>query len=295
MQNLSKRYQLSIFADGVPNVLLLPVITDLTLEFKVTRSAMYSLNTGHFKIYNISRDSAPLIAKDRFIATTYNRAVLQVQIGDQPYYTIFDGNIHEAYSYHDGVDFITEISCMQGGYDAQNAQISQTVTAGTPIADIFQLLANQFQYTEIGSVDPEVLATPPETRDTTLVGSVYKKMNALFGNSVFFDNGFINLVGDGCGIIVGDSIPSISYKDGLIGTPRRRGQQMNVEAILMPHLAAAQLVKVESLNLLYNGEYKIQSLTHSGILSKSVAAETTTSLELFAGLEGVPFRVAGGL
>ena len=80
------------------------------------------------------------------------------------------------------------------------------------------------------------------------------------------------------------SIPKITSTSGLLGTPRRRDAQLEIDLIFEPKMVVGQLVEVESSTAsVFNGQFKVIGIHHSGTISGAVASEVKTTLNLFIG------------
>lgn len=276
----NKRYEIQIYQENDPTALLIEPITGLTLDFTIEKTCAYNLNRAKLQLYNLSKATANLLRKDRFNFNNFYRIVVQLGVGDDPMYTVFDGNIHEAKDTTPFPDYVVSINAMEGGNDIQKANISQTISKGTDWLYIFNLLVKQCNWLQVGFIDNTVLPQEPLKMDLTLTGSVFSILQKYFGNNLHINNGFVNLIGNDAVVSNSNNLPVISKE--LIDRPDRGSAQIDVNTILMPYIQIAQLVRLESDVDIFNGDYKVQKIIHSGTISKTVASETTSFFELTA-------------
>ena len=67
-----------------------------------------------------------------------------------------------------------------------------------------------------------------------------------------------------------------------INTPRREGGLVNLTTLLEPGLVLGQILQVNSsVQPEFNGQYKVQSIKHTGTISEAVNGRVTTQLALW--------------
>ena len=79
-------------------------------------------------------------------------------------------------------------------------------------------------------------------------------------------------------------VPLITTKSGLIGTPRRQGNILDITLMFEPRIQIQQLIEVKSsINPIWDGQYKVIGLKHQGTISGAVGGDLTTNLQLYIG------------
>src|SRR5882724_4228558 len=125
----------------------------LTLTFDVQRNTLASANKGHFTILNLKPETRKRIFHDRYATLTYRQIKLQAGYEDEaPLPTIFQGNIVSAYSYRQGVNWVTEIEAFDGGFGIINSQVSVSIPAGYTFAQTMRNILSSMQKVNLGSI-----------------------------------------------------------------------------------------------------------------------------------------------
>jgi hypothetical protein len=251
-----------------------------TLEFDITRNVLTSANVCQVRVFNLNKRNRNQI---RFDISNYGelRGIeLRAGYGDNlP--IVFAGNVSQAWSAREGVNFVSQIECYDGGYALANGTFDQQFIANTFQKDILTSMIQTLPGVTvgvIGEVEGQI------SRGNAYSGNTADLINQLVPNQFFIDNQKANILGDSeC--LQGD-ITVISPDAGLLGTPIREETIVNFDMLFEPRLKIGQLITLRSVtDDSFNGDYKVISVKHRGVISESVAGDAITSCGLFKGVE----------
>jgi hypothetical protein len=250
-----------------------------TIEFDVTRNTLSSANVCQIRIYNLSlanRNAIRHNATDYGIP--YQSIVLRAGYGNNlP--VIFSGNISQAWSVREGVNFITQIECYDAGFAYVNGTTNISFPAGTPTQAIIASLAGSLPYTDVGSIGNYVGYTG---RGSTYSGNTMSILSDLTGGGVFIDNGSVNCLGTNEYIDAPGGVTVINSSSGLLATPVLENTIVRFDIIFEPTLHTGQSVLLESLtDNTFSGLYKIIGVKHRGMISDAVCGSVITTGEFF--------------
>lgn len=272
-----------------------------TIEFDIKRSNQQSTNVGSLRIYNLAEKTRAIVRKDEntYDGTFSTRLGVQFDAGyGTTLSTCFKGNANRAWSVREGVNWITQIEAFDGGDALINSKTSQTFASGTPTnAIINAAVGNMSQF----GVEPGTVSTFDGSlmRGNSLSGNSAQLINDYAPNAFFIDNEKAYVLKDNdC---VRGSIQTINSSTGLLGTPVRSKNKITFDILFEPRIKMAQIVKLESnaernarSPLSFNGNWKVISIHHHGMISYSNGGNAITSLELWQGPGGPEaFRVIG--
>lgn len=113
------------------------LIEHLRIAFEVTKTATPEPNTAIIKIYNLAPDNQAKVRNE------FTEVLLNAGYEDGMLLT-FRGNIKHAYRYRQGNDWITEIEAADGDKDFRQAEINETLAAGTTRAQIVDRCVGTF-------------------------------------------------------------------------------------------------------------------------------------------------------
>lgn len=270
------------------------IATPFTLEFDIVRNTSSSLNSATFRVYNLNETNRSLIFQNR---TSINdasgkrkRVLLQAGYNsldntinkDGDLTTIFRGDLLEAYSFRQGPDVITYINAQDGGFGAYNSTISTTLNAGASFKEVIEQVGSTIKGVEIGSIGetPGFFKTP-----TPLHGNSFYLLTEDYEGEVFIDLEKLNKLNRNEYIkSLGVGVPLINSDTGLLGTPLRQGTDLIVDMLFEPKINVGQLIEIKSqFNKKFDGQYKVNGVRHSGVISDAVGGECRTSLQLYIG------------
>jgi hypothetical protein len=261
---------------GAQNAVISPPIS---VYFDITRQSLATSNYATFKLVNLAEATRNAIFKDKFDITTFRSVQFRAGYGNfMP--LVFNGTVLQAYSYRQGVDFITEIQGQDGAFAMTNGFFSQTIQSGASAASILNLLSTNL---------PQISGTPiigdfptVNTRAEVLSGNTWGLIYEKSGGLAYIDNNQVKALNTD--EVIPGEIPLITGSTGLLGSPRRGNIQIEAELLFEPRLTVGQIVQLKSTtNSLFNGTYKVTGFKHSGLISPTVEAPRTTTCTLFKG------------
>lgn len=278
---LGRKYKLLV---ELENGKAIEITDPLTCQFDIQRNAAASLNNGTFKIYNLSPTNRNQLFQARVNAARIGGKSKKVvfQGGYDNLTTCFIGNVLEAYSYRQGVDIITVISCQDGGHSAYTSKISTTIEAGTSFFDTLKTLFGSMSGMSIGAIGN---IEGSHKKPVALFGSSFYLLRKNYGDEFFIDLSKMNWLKANEYIKnKGGLVPRINSQTGLLGTPILQGTLLIVNMLFEPRINVANLVDIESsINPQFNGQFKVLGVSHNGIISEAQSGAATTTLQLQAG------------
>lgn len=279
MDKLGRNYFLKI---QKPEGDFLEVRLPFSMEFDIQRNILSSANTSAIRVYNLSPNNRNQIRKDSTDFDLLIAVELQAGYGkNMP--TIFRGNVKQAWSHRQKVDFITEIQSFDGGFALVNGVTNQTFQENTPNVNILRNLMN-----DLPAVSPGTIGSFP---GSTLRGAAYSGRTAdilteLSGGTFFIDNEKAHCLGENeC---LQGSIEVLDSSSGLLGTPIREQNLLHIEIMFEPRLLLGQKIELRSIGSPnFNGFYRVMTIHHRGMISESVCGEAITMVGLAYGTEGL--------
>lgn len=273
-------YELAIEMDpGTSEAII--IRPPLTLTFNIVRNTLHGVNTATISVYNLKESTRRIVYHDRINTDTktYRRIVLRAGYGnDMP--IVFRGNIREASSARQGVNYITEIEAFDGGDAVINGFTVQTWPAGTNIRAIMTDIVKNMPNVVLGKIGD---FSGTSYRGTTVVGNSWEMLVRISGDQAqpFIDNEKVNVLG--VNEVIGNGFRILDASTGLLDTPKRQDTVLEIKTLLEPHLEIGQVVELRSMESLYNGRYKVCGLVHSGTISEAVGSVCTTEASLYLG------------
>jgi len=276
-----RQYQIQIECDDEVAIIKPP----FTINFSLNRDVGSTANTLNLKILNLSQHTRQKIFQDRYNTAriAYRRIELRAGYGtDMP--IIFQGNIQVAYNYREKTEWVTDITAWDGGAAFANSFSNFTLGAGTSQNAIISKL-----FTDMPGISPGIVSQFNGTseRGKTYFGNttdIIQEEVGIQGN-FFIDNekAFVLKPTDA----YNGTVQIINAKSGLLGTPRRYDARLDIDVLFEPHVSVGQVLQLQSLEAMYNGNYKVMGFTHQGIISEAANGELTTKLNLWYGIHGL--------
>lgn len=181
-----------------------------------------------------------------------------------------------SYKMGGSTDWITEIQAIPS--DAfEKSFINATFSGGTSLEDVLNYMVKQASDLKLGYITPEIQPLP---RNKTFIGQTIDLLGREYGGyDIFIDKGMLNILGEN-DVLPGDLVV-ITDASGLLGTPKRAMQYLEIEMLFEPQLKIGQAVSLMS-NLMpeLNQAYKIMGIKHSGTISERECGKLTTKLTL---------------
>ena len=274
MTKFGRNYSLTV---QTPAGQILTIKPPFTIEIDITRNTLTSSNVCQVRLYNLSKINRDLIRFNTYNFAEFSSISLNAGYGDS-LANVFAGNISRAWSVREGVNFITQIECYDGGFALVNGTVNVSFPAGTPYVTIIGALMSSLPNVTIGAIGnfPGVLP-----RANTYHGSPASLLTELTGGAFYIDGGKAyalrsNEYNAGLPIIV------ISDKTGLLNTPVLEETTARIEMLFEPTLNVGVLASVVSLTYPeINNVYVITSIKHRGIISPVVSGDLITTAEFF--------------
>jgi hypothetical protein len=239
-------------------------------------------NTANFTVYNLNADTRNKIYKDQFILEA--RAIQMFAGYDDGKKTmlpmIFNGQLKQAYSSKEGTEFKTEIEAFDGAFAMTQGNMNTTQASGQTMKDTMLGMMNALPNISGATVGSGY--DQQNKRGQVIMGNPAEYLKMLSSNRFFIDKNHAYVLADD-EVLKGD-IEMIDASTGLIGTPKKSGQIIEVELIFEPRLTLAQsLEMISTTNKALSGVYKVIEIVHSGTISPVVGGSVTTKLKLYNG------------
>ena len=286
MSKFQRNYKLEVMGgDGMIHIFTYP----LTLQFHISRAALASANNASLRLYNLNQDTRRSIYKDYFnnIDGSFKSVKLYAGYGDN-LTLILSGHIKEASSYKEegAVDFTTHIDVYDWSFAMANSLSAWTSVSPAPKQEVINRLVNDLVVNSPSSSNLGVgyISFFPGDygRPYTADGNTWDKLKEATNDHCFIDNGLIHCLLDD-DIFVGDTT-LIDASTGLLSSPKKSESLLKIDILFEPTLQVGQKIGLRSsTESLYNDEYKIIGIEHSGIISGSVGGKCKTSLILNSG------------
>lgn len=263
-----------------------------TIEIDVSNIISVDGNKANIKIYGLNETSRNKLFQNRFNIPIledkkkgFRRVILEAGYGKN-IYPIFDGVLVEGYSVRDGVEWITNLSCISSAVGLYNTFINKSYNSGIKQIEVVNDIITEMS--QHGDLEKGVITTSLDAKFNQSVSLVGESYNILtqFGVEVFVDMGRINVlqINEVIGKL-GLQVPTINADSGLIGTPVLNNDGfVTVNMMFEPTLRLAALINLESATAPYfNGYYKLMSVEHRGVLSSSKEGMLVTTLKMWNG------------
>lgn len=275
MDKFGRAYKLEV---QTQNGSLLTIELPFTIEFDIIRNTLTSANVCQIRIYNLSQINRNQI---RFNISNYGefRLVrLSAGYGDR-LVKIFEGNISQAWSVREGVNFITQIESYDGGFAFNNGVANRQYGAGTPLKAVLTDIATS----GLPNVKPGAIGDYPGTltRDNSYSGNSASILSEVSGGGFFVDSSKWYILGSN--EYIGDQSPLvINSQSGLLGTPVLEQTIVRFDMLFEPSLNVGRRATLTSLTESnFDGDYKITAVKHRGMISESVSGSVITTGEFF--------------
>lgn len=281
MDKYNRNYKLLVQKKDGTN---LEVARPFTVEFDIHRNSFSSANVCSIRVYNLNPNNRLQIRQDQY---DYNdRRLIEFLAGYGDKLSLgFKGNINQAWSVREGVNFITQIECYDGGFAYVNAVTGSSYPEGSSNQSIIDSFVDSLgpygvQKGSVGTFPGKI------NKGASYTGNPLDHIGDLSGDGFFIDNQKINILKDDeC--IDGD-IPLINSSSGLLGTPILESQYLTFDLLFEPSLKVGQLIELQSVSAEhFNGIHKVIWLKHKGMISEAVCGTAITSVGLLPGSLGV--------
>lgn len=272
MNKFGRNYILTV---ETANGSLLTFTPPLTLEFDITRNILSSANVCSIRMLNLSVNHRNQIRFNIMDTNTFRAVRLQAGYGNVNLPIIFTGNITQAWSVREGVNFVTSIECFDGGYAFANGMTSTTFPAGTAQDEVLSNLATSLPQVTLGAVG----SFPGQlSRGNSYIGNTADLLRTESGGAFFVDNGQAHIIGNSEYIDDGPPV-IVNAASGLLNTPVREQTVLNFDILFSPEIKPGRLVQLQSLtDPSFNGLKKVTGVKHRGTISGAVCGDAVTSV-----------------
>lgn len=259
----------------------------LTLEFNVTRNVLSSQNIASLRVYNLSEQNRSEIRKD-VTSYGYRKDISLIAGYGNTMGILMSGQVTQAWSIREGLNFVTTIECFDAGYAYANATIEKSWPGGTTRQNVVNDIVQSLKPYGVkkGSISTTLVegSIPRGEAHSDNPINIMKQ----YGPGAFFiDNGVANFLQDN--EVTDDPITVINSNTGLLGTPlREQFLKIKINMLFDPRFKLGSRVRLESsTDKTFKGIYKVTAIKHSGIISEATSGTATTALELFGGNEAL--------
>lgn len=282
MQKWQRNYILSIQTSGSNWI---DITLPFTMNFRISRNTNASANTARISILNLSKDTRLKIYKDKYTFDIYKGIELRAGYGDskETLPIIFKGNIKQAYSQRNGVDYQTDIECYDGGFAFLNGYTSKSFAAGTSDRQILYSLVKDLPAIDMGVIGNFEGSLP---RGNAMEGATTDLIKSVSKSNFFIDNEKAYCLQDEeC---YRGNITEISSASGLMGSPLREETMLTFEMMFEPRLQIGQHIHLTSqTESLFNGNYKVIGVEHNGTISDATSGRCVTKVTLYYGTKAL--------
>lgn len=251
----------------------------ISITFNITRSTLASANTASFVIYNLSPDTRKLIYQDRLDVSNFRGITFMAGYGED-LAVAFSGQIRQAQSSRVGTEWHTEIEAYDGANAIMSGFSSITAPAGTPKRDIIKTLI-----TDLTGLGGSTVGNFNETtsRGTAVMGNTWNVINSMIGKEgqAYIDNG--KAVVKKFNEYISGDLSIVNADTGLLETPKRQDARLDVKVLFEPKVTVGQVITLQSLETVYNGQYEVVGFNHSGTISAAIGGACVTTLNLWLG------------
>ena len=279
MNKFQRNYKLVYTTPGDDNNTPVEIIINypIMVQFDINRNTFSQANTANFQLYNLEPSTREQMFQDKYRIDRNCFVKFYAGYGDNMP-LIFSGKVLECYSSKSNTNVITRISALDN--DIIQSYSSHTFEAGTPKKDVLKTLVSDMPNVQLGAVGTleGSLQNRYIVEDRTFVA-----INKLTGNHAFVDLDKLNVLQEN--ETLGDiNIYKLTSDTGLLGTPERRDAQVVANAVFSSEIIVGQLLEIESSTApVFNGQFKVVGLQHSGVISGATCGEVRTTLNLFIG------------
>lgn len=303
----------------------LRVTLPVSIDFDISRNNLSSTNNATFTLYNLSQQVRDLMYRDPLdVGRPFNpketgfieisnkdkritenmgnmkdedisklRNYIEVWMGYESIgieYMVFAGAVLSAFSYKQGVDYLTEISAYSINLRDPQTYYSYVAKAGTTKGSAIRYIATQLAGIHEIHIDPEIDNEVLE-EDTVMMGTAEEIISKYMGYKPFVDNYNLAIFSDKS--ILKDKPLIIDQNSGLLASPRRTQNGVSISMLFEPLLQVGLPVQLNAeIEATYNDTlFAVTGFKHSGSISTVKDSKTITEAELITGKAGY-FRPA---
>jgi hypothetical protein len=219
---------------------------------------------------------------------------------------VFNGNLLEANSVRQGVNFVTTISAQDWSFVFSNVGTSgqQTTSFGpyAPPTTYRQIITDMINLGFQGKVRLGAIGggyDNPIQRTVSFNGLAADLLYNLTGGSFYIDCG-IAYVLDQSEMLPAPAVTVIDADTGLLNTPVLQNQVLTFDMLFEPGIIPGQMLALQSLtDPQRNGTYKVVEIQHSCTISDAVCGDAVTSVgmqntKVYNGGTVIPLSINSG-
>lgn len=236
------------------------IINNLRVTFSIKKTLSSEPNTAEISVYNLNNSNRNLITSKQYhfleLSVCYKEDVLRL---------IFCGDILTVENKLTGQDIITTMRCGDGHRAYTEKTIIKTMQKGQKDSDFLNEAVSSFgvQKGEINLPNDRILP-----RGKVMMCDTREVMHKIAINN----NADWSIQDDQLVVIPKNKALAnsegwvISKTTGMIGSPKKSNEGLEITTLCNPHYRIGSLVRVDSVLTEYNGDYKIKSIEHNGDL-----------------------------
>lgn len=231
-------------------------IGGLRVAFDVEKVIKSEPNDATIEIYNLNDSN-----RDLLTSKEYDRVELYVGYVADSLKLIFKGDIISVINEKNDLDIITTLKCADGYKAYTQSKTMKTMSAGQTDNDFVEQALKDFK-TARGDIDlPNDRALPR--------GKVFMCDTREVLNKIAKNNDADWSIQDGELVVLPkdkalDEGYIISSDTGMIGSPRKTDNGIEVTTLCNPEYKIGALIRIESRFKEYSGDFKIESIKHRG-------------------------------
>lgn len=250
MSRFNRDYELVIQTDGQDVTVRPP----FKVVFDAQKSISGGLNRASIQVFGLGERTRLAVVKD---PEQSKQIPVRLSVGyESGLELIFKGTVYRGQNRREGPDIVTDLDCLDGGFDYLTAFTSKTVRRDR-VSAILADLPNTGRG-KIGEVQEL-------QRPKVLVGATMRLLDEIVddGQDWFVNDEQLYIMrGDE---VISRFIPVVNADSGLIGTPEREQQKITFETLMNPTLKLAGLCNIRSITAPHlNGVYRIDTINYSG-------------------------------
>lgn len=253
MQQFGRAIQLIIGSDTESIV-----IEDLTIGFDLTKTITSEPNEASIYVINLNQSTRNLITDKK-----YNRILLNAGYGDDMR-TLFIGYIDEVENKKEAVDITTIMTCSDGSVDYRESRTAITVSKGQTDQEIVKQTLKNMPNTTNGIQEFKTERKLP--RGKTMVGNSRDVLKVVANNqdaNWSIQDGKLLLLPKTSALANNEGF-LISEETGMIGSPQKTSDGLEVRCFLNNVMRVGQLCRVVSIIKEYTGDFKITKIQMKG-------------------------------
>lgn len=237
--------------------------SNLRITFNVTKTISSEPNTGEITIYNLNQNTRNLIT-----TKYYQHVELYICYREDDFRLIFKGDVISINNSQSDLDIITHLKCADGFKAYTDKTIVKTLSSGqSDIVVVNETLASF-------NIQAATIDLPRNTilpRGKVLFCDAREAVSKVAINNRAdwsIQDGQLAIIPKNTALR-NDEGYIISSATGMIGSPEKNDDGLEVTTLCNPYFKIGGLIRIESQIKEYNGNYKIKSIQHEGDLMGS--------------------------